>query len=85
MTATGTSYLMLPNANAITAPTSTPQTMGDDQTTPVTLPWTFPYQGGGATNTLYVCSNGWVSLESTTATDYAESVADGAGLGDGAG
>ena len=46
------------------------------QTIQATLPWAFPYQGGGLTNTLWVCSNGWVSLQATTSTDSSETVAE---------
>lgn len=68
-------YVLLPGAAPIVQPTSGVQTMTDDQTIPVALPWSFPYQNSGVTNSLWVCSNGWVSLEATTATDYNETVA----------
>ena len=69
-------YVLLPGATPIVQPTSGVQTLGDDQTVQVTLPWAFPYQGGGMTNDLWVCSNGWISLEPTTLNDMTETVAE---------
>ena len=69
-------YVLLPGAAPIVQPTSAARTISRTQTIQVTLPWAFPYQLGGLTNALWVCSNGWVSLEATTLTDSSETVAE---------
>lgn len=62
------SYVLIQGAGPIVQPVSAPQTVGDDVTIQIPLPWAFPYQGNGLTNNLWVCSNGWVGLEPTTST-----------------
>jgi hypothetical protein len=71
---TGSSYVIVPGASPIVAPTGSPLALTDDSTLQVALPWAFPTQRG-STNDAWVCSNGWVALETTTAVDLAESVA----------
>lgn len=70
------SYVMLQGNAAVVQPTSAAQVIAANQTIAVPLPWVFPYQGGRSTNTLRVCSNGWVALEATTTTDASETVAE---------
>jgi hypothetical protein len=72
---TGSSYVIVPGASAIVAPTGTPLALTDDSTLQVTLPWAFPTERG-STNDVWVCSNGWVALETTTSNDLSESVAE---------
>jgi len=50
----------------------TPLDFGDDQTSTVTLPFTFQYYGVNYTQ-VSICSNGWLALGSTTSTDYTNS------------
>ncbi|RJP75580.1 MAG: T9SS C-terminal target domain-containing protein, partial [Candidatus Zixiibacteriota bacterium] len=45
---------------------------GDDQTTTVTLPFTFRYYGNNFTQ-ISVCTNGWLAMGSTSSTDYSPS------------
>lgn len=63
---TGPGYLMLPGTAAgyvPPSPTATALALGDDAETSVTLSGNLPYPGG-ATNTLFVHSNGFVSVAS---------------------
>ncbi len=73
MLAAGSNYVVTPGATPIVTPTGAPLTIADDQTLPIALPWQMPYQNGVTAN-IWVCSNGFVSLESTAATDLTESV-----------
>lgn len=60
---TGPGYLMLPGTAAgyvPPSPTATVLTLGDDAETSITLSGNLPYPGG-ATNTLFVHSNGYIS------------------------
>ena len=65
-------FIAIQGASAIVPATGTPLSLGLNQTVPVTLPWSFPHPTG-STTTLWVCSNGWIALESTTATENVES------------
>ncbi|MBK8979195.1 MAG: hypothetical protein IPM29_25140 [Planctomycetes bacterium] len=72
---TGAGYVVTPGASPIVAPTGAFNLqLADDATVQVTLPWGFGY-AGGSTSSLWVCSNGWIALESTALTDPVESVA----------
>ena len=59
----GSGYVVLPGITSYVAPTAaaTPLTLTDDSETTVTLAAPFPHSGG-ATPTLVVCSNGFVSV-----------------------
>lgn len=67
-------YVLIQGAQPLVQPTSAARTMADNQTIAVPLPWAFPYHRNGLTNSLWVCSNGWVGLETTTSTDASETV-----------
>ena len=69
---TSNGYIVLDGAGAIVPPTGSPATYGDDQTQVVTLPFAFPCTQGLLQN-IYLCSNGWISFEPTTSTDFSES------------
>ena len=66
---TSNGYIVLDGAGAIVPPTGSPATYGDDQTQVVTLPFAFPCTQGLLQN-IYLCSNGWISFEPTTSTDW---------------
>lgn len=69
MTYAGSLYIVDTGNSPWVAPTSTPLTMGDDTISPpLQLPFTFPYVGG-TTSALQVCSNGYILLQPTTATN----------------
>ena len=69
--AAGNGYVALPAITTFVPPpaSATALTLGDDTDTPVTLTGTFPYPGG-ATSTLVVCSNGFVSAGLGNSTSY---------------
>jgi hypothetical protein len=69
--ATGSGYLVLPGLTAYVPPsaTATALTLGDDAETSVALSGAFPFQGG-TTTSLFVCSNGFVSVGSGNGTAY---------------
>lgn len=69
---TGTTYVVTPGASGIVAPTQAPLAIGDDQTLQITLPFSMPTAAGTITD-VYVCSNGWLSLEPTSTTLLIES------------
>lgn len=68
----GNEELVISGFNPFVVPSGTPLAMADDQTLQVTLPFGFPIRGTVVTD-LFLCSNGWVALESTTSTDFSES------------
>jgi hypothetical protein len=74
----GTGYITLPGITTFVPPsaTATALTLGDDAQTTVTLTSPLPYVGG-ATTTLSVCSNGYVSVDATgNGTAYFPNVAN---------
>ncbi|MBL8731607.1 MAG: hypothetical protein JNN13_04470 [Planctomycetes bacterium] len=72
---TGSGYLVTSGATPLVTPTGGAVTLGDDQTTALTLPFAFPCPRGNITQA-WLCSNGWLSFETTTNTDYTETVAE---------
>jgi sugar lactone lactonase YvrE len=74
MRATADGYLVAPTSAAIVPPAGAPTPFLDDQTQRIALPFAFPFPGG-VTNDIWLCSNGWISLLPTTATDLNESAA----------
>ena len=68
---TGTGYIVLPSSNAFVAPsgTATNLNLGDDTEAMVTLSAAMPYSGG-STSTLWVCSNGFISVAQGNGTSY---------------
>ena len=73
---TGVGYILTDGAGAIVAPTNTPTPFTDDNTQPVALGFTMPCIDGAVTD-VAVCSNGWLSFDSTVIdTDLSESVAE---------
>ena len=72
---TGNGYVTTAGASAIVAPTGTAMTMGDDSVVQTALPFPMP-TGIGVINDVYVCSNGFVSLEPTTAGSFLETVTE---------
>ncbi|MFY9342619.1 MAG: hypothetical protein WAT39_09020 [Planctomycetota bacterium] len=60
MTFNGSNYTLGPGAGSYVAPAGTNLTMSDDTTVSVALPFALPFPGG-STNTLWVCSNGFIS------------------------
>jgi hypothetical protein len=69
----GASYGVIPGAPPLVMPSGAPLAFSDDQTQAIPLPWTIPSLAG-PTNMIWVCSNGWISFEATTSTDYTETV-----------
>src|SRR5262245_56538401 len=69
----GDTYVALPGGTTIVPPTGAAIPFGDDQTQQSALPFTMPYPNG-LTSNVWVCSNGWISFESTTSTNYVENV-----------
>ena len=72
----GNEYVSVPSFNAIVPPTGT--SLGftaSNQTMAISLPWALPTRTG-STSMVWLCSNGWLSLESTTTTDGTESVGE---------
>jgi len=67
----GSGYVVLPGITSYVAPTAaaTPLTLTDDSETTVTLAAPFPH-AGGATPTLVVCSNGFVSVATGNGTSF---------------
>jgi hypothetical protein len=63
---TGAGYLAVPGITTYVPPTAaaTPLALTDDSQTTVTLASPFPH-AGGATSTMSVCSNGYVSVDAT--------------------
>lgn len=74
MFATPGGYIVAPVTNPIVTPATPSLGLADDVTVPVALPFAFPY-AGGSTNSLWLCSNGWISFEATTSTALTESAA----------
>ncbi|MBK8975078.1 MAG: hypothetical protein IPM29_04075 [Planctomycetes bacterium] len=73
---TGNGYAFNRGASAIFPPTGAgPQFFGDDDTQPIALPFTMPC-AAGFIDTVYLCSNGFLSFEPTTDTSYIEDVLD---------
>lgn len=72
---TGSGYAVIPGASALVPPVGTPLTSGDDVTFALTLPFSFPCPRGNITQA-WLCTNGWLSFQSTTSTDLSESVAE---------
>ena len=72
---TGGSYVVLPRAAPIVPPSGGNLNLTDDQTVAVPLPWPLP-SAAGSSSSIWVCSNGWASLEATTNTTYLESVSE---------
>jgi hypothetical protein len=70
----GIGYAVTQGTGPFVTPSGAPLSLTDDQTVQVMLPWTMPTQNGGTTD-VWICSNGWVALEATTAADLGESVA----------
>src|SRR5262245_14623342 len=68
-------YVVVPSATAMVAPTNAPIPFVDNQTRQIALPFSMPYPNG-VTSNLWVCSNGWVSFESTASTSFSENVAE---------
>ncbi len=75
MNGAGATYLVTTGATPIVTPVGTNLVLGDDVTVPVALPWSFPAQAG-ATNSIWLCSNGFISFETTTIQDLSESVVE---------
>ncbi|MBK8977328.1 MAG: hypothetical protein IPM29_15560 [Planctomycetes bacterium] len=73
---TGNGYAFVPGASAIVPPTGAgPIALGDDQTVAVQLPFSLP-SPQGLNNRVWLCSNGFMSFQSTTNADFSESVAE---------
>jgi hypothetical protein len=70
---TGNTYVAVQGATPIVTPSGAPRAFTDDQTQAIALPGTFTH-ATGSTTTLWVCSNGWISFESTTLNQLGESV-----------
>jgi hypothetical protein len=70
----GSGYLVLPGVTAFVPPSAaaTTVTLGDDAQTAVNLSTPFPH-AGGATSSLVVCSNGYVSVATGNGTGYTAS------------
>jgi hypothetical protein len=61
MTFSGGSYTVDNSAGTYTMPTGSTLPLTDDSQASISLPFSFPYPGG-TTSTLWVCSNGFVSV-----------------------
>ena len=60
LTFNGTNYVVGPGTGTYVAPAGTSLAMSDDTEVAAAIPFSLPYPGG-STNTLWVCSNGFVS------------------------
>jgi hypothetical protein len=71
MSLSGNSYNVGTAATTYVAPSGSATTLslGDDATAQVSLPFSFPYPGG-TTNSLWVCSNGFVSAGASNGNSY---------------
>ena len=68
MTYGSNAYVVSAGTGAWVAPVASPLTLANDGVSaPLALPFAFPYFGG-TTNALQVCANGYVLVQSTTAT-----------------
>jgi hypothetical protein len=70
---TGDGYVVVPVATAFVPPTGAPLAITDDQVVQLTLPSAFPCTQG-LINDIYLSSNGFLSFEATTDSDFSESV-----------
>lgn len=68
-------YIAIRGASPIVPASGSPLGMGINTTVQVSLPWSFPH-ATGSTNSLWVCSNGWLALQSTTSASAVESVGE---------
>jgi hypothetical protein len=68
------SYQVGPGQGTYQAPAGVVLNLGDDAQTSVALPFSLPFMGG-STNTLWVCSNGFVSSSSANGTAYVPAAA----------
>lgn len=59
LTFNGSNYALGAGTGTYVAPAGTALNLGDDAGASITLPFSFPYPGG-STNSLWVCSNGYV-------------------------
>ncbi|MCA8941810.1 MAG: hypothetical protein KDB80_04555 [Planctomycetes bacterium] len=69
------SYFALQSSTAIVTPTGPATPFTDDQIQSFLLPWSMPYPGG-TTSTIWVSSNGFIALESTSNAGDMESLED---------
>lgn len=69
-------YSLDVDARGVLAPTGTPLAFGDDDTQAITLPNGPMPTSNGSISEIHVCSNGWISLEPTTDTDFSETVSE---------
>ncbi len=68
-------YAFVQGASPIVAPTGAAITFGDDDTQQIALPWAMPY-ANGMTSSVWVCSNGFISLEMWSGASFTESVTE---------
>ncbi|MBK8977330.1 MAG: hypothetical protein IPM29_15570 [Planctomycetes bacterium] len=71
----GTTYAVVPAAGPMYMPTGTPITFGDDQVQTISLPFPVPTTVG-TINSIDVCSNGYIWLQTNPTADYTPSVGE---------
>lgn len=71
----GTGYVVLPSGSAWFTPVNPDLGLNDDQVSAAqSLGFTLPLPGGGQTNDVWICSNGYIWLASNALADYTPSV-----------